>query len=306
MSLPRHVSALTLVALLFSGCQSVVTVPVQSMLQSERTQREAGLNPTERRWLAKNCFEGEPELTQAIAGVNREVVREGYALLHSSYFRLPLWVCEGLDAEQFLGAEGRSNKFFADPSLPDGERSELKDYRGSGFDRGHQAPAGDFNASRKLKDETFSLANMAPQQGPGFNQDIWRWLEDEARSMVQTSGRGYIITGPMFYDADEEPGSARADGLVDVRWIGKGRVAVPTHFYKIVITFDRDTPHCVAFVLQNKKYPHAARYDFRTHIKSVDWIEARTGLNFMPELGPDQEKRLEHVEGSIEPVAPIR
>lgn len=300
----RRVLVPGLLVLLLSGCQSVVTVPVQSILRPERTQRESGLTPTERRWLAKNCFEGQPELTESIAGTNREVVREGYALLHSSYFRLPLWVSEGLDRRQFVGGEDRSNKFFPDPSLPKEERSELKDYRLSGFDRGHQAPAGDFSASKKLKDDSFSLANMAPQQGPGFNQDIWRWLEDHARTMIEAAGRGYIITGPMFYDADEEPGSAHADGLVNVRWIGKGRVAVPTHFYKIVITFDGDTPRCVAFVLENRKYPHALRYDFRTYVKTVDWIEARTGLNFMPELAPNQEKALERVEGSIDSLPP--
>jgi endonuclease G len=151
-----------------------------------------------------------------------------------------------------------------------------------------------------LKDETFSLANMAPQTGRGFNQDIWRMLEDFARGLVKTSGHGYIITGPMFYEADEESGSGKADGLVNVRWIGKGRVAIPTHFYKIVITFDHETPRCVAFVLENKKYPHTAHYDFRPYVKSVSWIEARTGLNFMPNLPANLEKRLEHTEGIVE------
>jgi endonuclease G len=282
------------------GCQSVVTVPVPSALHSERTQKEAGLSPSEQAWAEQNCFEGEPESTQPMPGANREVARKGYVLLHSSFYRLPLWVCEGLRAAQFEGSEARSNHFFADPKLPTGERSELKDYSGSGFDRGHQAPAGDFNQSKQLKDETFSLANMAPQTGKGFNQDIWRMLEDFARDLVKASGHGYIITGPMFYDVDEESGSGKADGLVNVRWIGHGRVAVPTHFYKIVITFDHDTPRCVAFVMENKKYVHATRYNFRPYIKSVAWIEARTGLNFMPDLPANLVKQLERTEGSAE------
>lgn len=44
-------------------------------------------------------------------------------------------------------------------------RSLNSDYKGSGFDRGHLAAAGNHKASQKHCEDTFFLTNMAPQVG---------------------------------------------------------------------------------------------------------------------------------------------
>lgn len=45
-------------------------------------------------------------------------------------------------------------------------RSKLDDFRGSGYDRGHLAPAANHKSSQAAMDDTFSLTNMSPQ--------VWR------------------------------------------------------------------------------------------------------------------------------------
>jgi endonuclease G len=106
------------------------------------------------------------------------------------------------------------------------------DRKGSPYDRGHQAPAGDQTKDPKLKAETFYLSNMAPQI-PMFNQRIWGQLEDLARTWATEYGEVWIVTGGMIYDpAEENP--ATADGWIKYSVIGPDGVAVPTHFYKIV------------------------------------------------------------------------
>ena len=45
-------------------------------------------------------------------------------------------------------------------------RSKLEDYRGSGFDRGHMAPAANHKRSQAAMDDTFTLTNMSPQARP--------------------------------------------------------------------------------------------------------------------------------------------
>ena len=95
----------------------------------------------------------------------------------------------------------------------------MKDYVRSGYDRGHQAPAGDFKHSEERMSDSFFLSNMAPQIGAGFNRDIWRFLEADIREAVDIRGQVFVVTGGIFYDPDEESEDT-ADGFIDYLTIG--------------------------------------------------------------------------------------
>lgn len=69
--------------------------------------------------------------------------RKGYLLSHDSTYKTPIWVIEHLTIEKAQGTLPRYDTFKPDPDLKEGERAELSDYRGSGYDRGHMAPAAD-------------------------------------------------------------------------------------------------------------------------------------------------------------------
>jgi DNA/RNA endonuclease G (NUC1) len=130
---------------------------------------------------------------------------------------------------------------------------------------------------------------MAPQTG-ALNQQIWAALEDLTREWAKDAGSAYIITGGFFYDpAEEDPNTA--DGLIDYSTIGKGAVAVPTHFYKIVVKGKGDQARAIGFVAENRGYKKP--FDFAALIKPIDWIEERAGLNFMPDLTDAEEAALE-------------
>ena len=87
-------------------------------------------------------------------GPTELVVRRGYVLEHSSADKTPLWVCEHVTADQLAGHLKRHDKFIPDPNL-NGPKSYPQDYKGSGYERGHQAPAGNQTVDSVLKDETF-------------------------------------------------------------------------------------------------------------------------------------------------------
>jgi endonuclease G, mitochondrial len=142
------------------------------------------------------------------------------ALLYSGIARTPLWSAEYLTAARIERARAlprlRSNAFHEESNLPPGERSELADYRRSGFDRGHMAPNGDMSTPAS-QEEAFSLANMIPQD-PCNNEVLWEGIESAVRALALSSGEVYVVTGPAFLGQELQS--------------LKGRVLVPTHIFK--------------------------------------------------------------------------
>ncbi len=191
--------------------------------------------------------------------------RKGYVAGYNSERKTADWVAEYLTAERVLSVTtNRSNDFRPDPEIAPGQRAELVDYKGSGFDRGHLVPAGDVRWDKDAMSESFLLSNIAPQVGAGFNRGIWKSLEDRVRAWASQRVEVYVYTGPIYAQKAE------------ARTIGPNRVAVPTHFYKVI--FDPVTVEALAFVLPNKRI---AGRDLKSYIVSVDEVEALTKLDFL-------------------------
>ncbi|KAG8316901.1 hypothetical protein J6590_037246 [Homalodisca vitripennis] len=109
---------------------------------------------------------------------------DDYVLAYDKRNRVANWVFEHLTYERVKhnDAVDRSKcQFTEDTSIHDYFRSKNTDYKGSGFDRGHLAAAGNHRVCQKDVDQTFLLSNMAPQVGVGFNRDSWNRLEKHRR-----------------------------------------------------------------------------------------------------------------------------
>ncbi len=144
------------------------------------------------------------------------------SLLYSGVARTPLWSAERLTAARIQRARGlprlHSDAFHEELSLPADLRSDLDDYRRSGFDRGHMAPNGDMS-THEAQEESFSLANMIPQE-PCNNEVLWEGIESAVRELALSNGEVYVVTGPAFIGAELQS--------------LKGRVLVPTHIFKAI------------------------------------------------------------------------
>jgi endonuclease G len=292
-----HSLGLVLISGLFFGCQTSREVAMVAPYSVAYIQEQAGPSPTQEKLIQKHCPFGEPKLNRSFnVGLTDLVARDGYVLLHSSLYKIPLWVCEYVEKSQLTGHATRDDKFAPDPLIQAGRRAELVDYVRTGYDRGHQAPAADQTTNPKLKAESFFLSNMAPQK-PKLNRNIWKSLEEKARDWAKTRGSVYIITGPMFYDPKEEV-VGKATGVVIHKVIGPHSVAVPTHFYKIVIGKNSaGKQEAIGFVMENTSYNPP--YDFGQYIKPIEWIEKITGIDFMPGLDRDEKRQLEHTASPL-------
>jgi endonuclease G len=195
----------------------------------------------------------------ALARSVRELCFAGHATLHSGLSRGPLYSAEHLIGTELVrGHADRLNAFHPDPRLPASERSELRDYQGSGYDRGHMAPAADM-VTPEAEHGSFSLANMVPQVHAN-NAGLWSKIEERTRQRAIAAGELYVVTGPIF-EGETLPS------------IGGGRVLVPSHLFKA--TYDPRTGETWAIVARNTAEEHV-------ELVSVDALEARTGLTLFP------------------------
>lgn len=101
-------------------------------------------------------------------------------------------MCYYLTGDRVNGTIGRTDNFRPDPLVETGSAS-LADYKGSGYDRGHLAPAGDMKWSQKVMSESFFMSNMSPQT-PGFNRGIWRSLESLVRTWAAENEDIYVVS----------------------------------------------------------------------------------------------------------------
>ena len=151
----------------------------------------------------------------------RALCYDAFAVLHQGDTRTPLFVAERLNRESVEAAKGeqRTNQFFADARLPRSERAELSDYKGSGYARGHMAPAGNMPNATAMA-QSFSLANMVPQD-QRQNSGPWSKIEqDTRRYAARAQGDVFVFTGPVFGP--------------DSPTVGANQVRVPTHLFKLV------------------------------------------------------------------------
>lgn len=194
----------------------------------------------------------------------RALCYDAFAILHSGQSKTPVFVAEKLNKASVADAdEKRTDRFFADARLPAAERATLEDYKGSGYDRGHMAPAGDMPTAQAMA-QSFSLANMVPQ-APELNRGVWaKSVERATRQYVsRAAGDVFVITGPVY-----QPSMAQSPA------IGPGQVRVPRYLFKLV--YDQSQNKAWAYWLENS---NTARESVPI---SYAELVRRTQVNFLP------------------------
>ena len=189
----------------------------------------------------------------------RELCYEAFAVLHSGSTRTPVYVAQRLNRRLIEDAdEKRADRFFSDGRLPRNERAELEDYKGSGYSRGHMAPAGDMPTPSAMT-QSFSLANMVPQNIQ-HNSGAWAKIEQDTRRYVlRAQGEVFVITGPVYTCESER--------------IGPHGVKVPTYPYKLV--YDATTGRAWAHWQANSAGERVSQ-----PISYAELMQ-RTGINFL-------------------------
>ena len=195
----------------------------------------------------------------------------GYDVMYNPEYKIPRWVKYELLASETDGEWSRKGlKFTPDPSVSFPQADD-SDYRGSGWSRGHMAPAADFKWSSKSMIETFYFTNCCPQD-LSLNSGQWQTLEKKVRDWANRYGSVIVYTGPIVLD--------NVYGT-----IGYNKVVVPDAFFKAILAGEQS----IAFVMYN----HNNNENMQKCALSVDDLEALSGIDFFAELDDDFENRVE-------------
>ncbi len=187
----------------------------------------------------------------------RDLCFDSFAVYYSPLAKKPIYTVERLNRARLSGERPeRTENFYEEARLRSVERSTLADYRGSGYDRGHNAPAADMPNDNAMA-QSFSLANMMPQ-APENNRGVWaKDVERATRKFaMRAQGDVYVYTGSV--------GNAGS--------IGAGHVVVPQYLYKLV--YDEAGHRAWAFWVPNT---NDARVD---GVISYQELMRRTGYDF--------------------------
>ncbi|MBN8643192.1 MAG: DNA/RNA non-specific endonuclease [Flavobacteriales bacterium] len=206
---------------------------------------------------------------------NQIVKHNGYILSYSEENEQAEWVAYELKKSElnYNNNDFKRPFFIEDPKVSSAS-ADWKNYRKSGYDKGHLCPAGDRKYSKSAFDETFYTSNISPQLHD-FNEGVWNRLEQKVRYWAGKYDGIYVVTGGIL---DE-----------NLPTIGYEDVTVPNYFYKVLLDENNGEYKMIAFLVphQDSDLP---LYEF---VVSVDEIEKRTGIDFFPKLDDADEVRLE-------------
>lgn len=239
------------------------------ILHNYKTWEFADSNFNERKI---NLFANRIEIPKLKPG--EEIVEHSaYSLVYAEKYEQAKWVAYQLTSDETEKEFDRTDNFIPDPKIITGS-ANLSDYKNSGYDRGHLAPASDMGWSEMAMFESFYYSNMSPQE-PSFNRGIWKKGEDLVRRWAKIYGNLYVVVGPVLKK--------------NLPTIGPNKVAVPEQYFKVILDHEDTEPKAIAFLMKNE----GSEEMLQSFAISVDSVEKITGIDFFPSLPDEEEKKIE-------------
>lgn len=148
----------------------------------------------------------------------------------------------------------------------------------------------------------FFMSNIKPFLNRGFNSNVWDRLLYHIHDMAQTYGDIFVYTGSIYLPREMKTNNWYLEFQPEDNVI----IAVPTHFFKIVIIDPKQTnsiPYAEAYVVPNSSINDNT--DLRTLLSDVRDIENATGLKFFEGLDRNfvnTQVACQHIEPALTPI----
>jgi endonuclease G len=151
----------------------------------------------------------------------------------------------------------RKDNFKPDPLLPT-ETDLSRDYKGSGFDRGHMMPAADnLCQTSEVQDECFYFSNMTPQPH-SLNAGSWKTLETKTRLLALEKDSIHVWCG----------------SIGSVNTFGQNKVSIPLKCWKVI--YIKKTKEYMAYIFPNTP----DKFDLEKLRVTKEDVEKLSGFKF--------------------------
>lgn len=147
------------------------------------------------------------------------------------------------------------------------------EYKGTGYDRGHMAPAMDMRWNKTAMRQCFYMTNMCPQRHE-LNDGEWRHMEEAIHNWGRKNDRLVIFTGPVLGTNMAKTGKNQ-------------NISVPEKFFKVV--YAPLSKRAIAFVMENRDLEKS----WTNYATTIDEVERLTGIDFLASLPDDLEQSIE-------------
>lgn len=192
------------------------------------------------------------------------------------------------------GKTWKDDPFQIDPEIPANLQPSIKEFRSSGFQRGHIVASEDRICSMDVNGQTFYMTNMQPQIGE-FNTGIWEKMEEKIRSFLtynmskqaaHANDTMYVCKGGTIDKSEQILGYTKNSYT-------KNSFIVPKYFFAAIMIKNKSGHKAIGFWFEHKDYPPTEKLS--AHIVNIAKLEELTGIDFFCNLPDDEERLIENV-----------
>ena len=208
-----------------------------------------------------------------VSSSNQVIKHSFYTFSYNEKAEQAEWLAYELKKEYVVNNNFKRPYFIEDPKVKSAS-ADWRNYKNSGYDKGHLCPAGDMGFDKNAYNDTFYTSNISPQDHD-FNAGIWNRLEQKVRYWAVKYDGVYVITAGVLENSSQS--------------IGKEKVIIPKYFYKILLNRSNGNYKMIGFLIPNAK----SEKPLYSYVVAVDKIEQLTGIDFFPQLDDTVENQLE-------------
>jgi DNA/RNA endonuclease G (NUC1) len=252
-----------------------------------KTVSSADLRPARKPRVSGSKSHLRMHLPWGIPSAELVIAREAYVVGYDPERKLARWV--GYRVQAGAPIKRLRDRFTSDPKIPAEQQADVSGFVRSGYDKGNLVRRADVTAlGPEGISQAFYLSVIAPQAS-ALNRFLWYEIE-QLSTLESQQTKVWVLAGPAFL----------SDGGKVSYAVIANDVAVPTHFFRVMIREDsKGRLDARAFLAPNTPVgiPAVRGQDPEPFRVPISQIEQVTGLALLPSMPESTRGR---IEGAID------